>query len=93
MEDVRLCGIAKALGDSNRLKIVRMLASGELCACRLLESFAITQPTLSHHMQVLISCGLVSVRTEGRWSHYSLNREVCKSFSSSISLFLDGGEA
>ena len=42
--------ICKALGDSNRLRIVRALLEGEMCACRLLEQFSITQPTLSHHI-------------------------------------------
>ena len=50
--------ICKALGDSNRLRIVRALLEGEMCACRLLEQFGITQPTLSHHMKVLCDCGL-----------------------------------
>ena len=54
--------ICKALGDSNRLRIVRALLEGEMCACRLLEQFSITQPTLSHHMKVLCDCGLVNVR-------------------------------
>ena len=38
--------ICKALGDSNRLRIVVSLLEGEMCACRLLEQFSITQPTL-----------------------------------------------
>jgi ArsR family transcriptional regulator len=64
--------ICRALGDSNRLQIVQTLAGGEQCACRLLEQFNITQPTLSHHMKILCASGLVNVRKEGRWSHYSL---------------------
>ena len=73
--------ICKALGDSNRLRIVRALLEGEMCACRLLEQFSITQPTLSHHMKVLCDCGLVNVRKEGKWSHYSLNCENADSLS------------
>ena len=42
--------ICKAMGDSNRLKIVESLSDGEKCACHLLEELDITQPTLSHHM-------------------------------------------
>ena len=72
--------ICKALGDSNRLRIVRALLEGEMCACRLLEQFSITQPTLSHHMKVLCDCGLVNVRKEGKWSHYSLNCETLTAF-------------
>ena len=51
-----------------------------MCACRLLEQFSITQPTLSHHMKVLCDCGLVNVRKEGKWSHYSLNCETLTAF-------------
>lgn len=72
--------ICKALGDPNRLQIVRMLSGDEKCACKLLEQFAITQPTLSHHMRILCDCGLVEVRKEGKWSHYSLNCGVLTAF-------------
>lgn len=67
--------ICKALGDANRLEIVQMLSDGEKCGCKLLERFEITQPTLSHHMKILVGCGLVNDRKEGKWHHYSLNCE------------------
>lgn len=65
--------VFKALSDANRMQIVDMLSCGELCACRLLTHFHITQPTLSHHMKVLTDCGLVVARKEGVWMQYSLN--------------------
>ncbi len=65
--------IFKAVSDSNRLKIIDMLSCGEKCACDILENFEFTQPTLSHHMKVLIECGLVKSRKEGLWSYYSLD--------------------
>lgn len=68
--------LCKALGDTNRLQIVQMLSDGEKCGCKLLEQFQFTQPTLSHHMKTLCECGLVTARKEGKWSHYSLNRET-----------------
>lgn len=71
-----VAAIFKALGDGNRLKIVQMLAGGEKCACKLLEEFQITQPTLSHHMKILCECGLVKARREGKWAHYSINDDV-----------------
>ncbi|NTU89496.1 MAG: winged helix-turn-helix transcriptional regulator [Actinobacteria bacterium] len=72
--------ICKALGDSNRMQIVRMLSEGEKCACKLLEKFDITQPTLSHHMKILCECGIVSVRKDGKWAYYSLDDEVFGAF-------------
>ena len=67
--------IFKALSDSNRLQIIYILSLGEKCACRLLEHFKFTQPTLSHHMKVLMECGLVDSRKEGTWNYYSLNKD------------------
>lgn len=80
MNDMDVALICKALGDSNRLRVVKMLSDGEKCACELLEAFEITQPTLSHHMKILCECGLVEVRKDGKWSHYSLCCETLKSF-------------
>jgi Predicted transcriptional regulators len=81
--------IFKALSDSNRLQIIEMLSDGEKCACKLLERFEITQPTLSHHMRILCECSLVNVRKDGKWSHYSLNKDrlvILKDFINELSL-------
>ncbi|APH17020.1 bacterial regulatory, arsR family protein [Clostridium sporogenes] len=69
--------IIKALSDSSRLKIIDILSCGEKCACDILEHFDFTQPTLSHHMKVLMDCGLVKSRKDGLWSYYSLNITNC----------------
>jgi ArsR family transcriptional regulator len=76
--------ICKSMGDPTRLQIIKMLSQGEKCACKLLEAFDITQPTLSYHMKSLSECNLVSVRKEGKWSHYSMNQEVLGSFNDFI---------
>ena len=61
------CGFdMQGFGRSNRLEIVQMLSDGEKCGCKLLERFEITQPTLSHHMKILVGCGLVNDRKEGK---------------------------
>ena len=67
--------IYKALGDTHRLTIVDMLTGGELCACKILEKFEITQPTLSHHMKTLCDCGLVEGRKQGKWTYYSITKK------------------
>lgn len=85
MNEIDIALICKALGDSNRLKIVKMLSGGEKCACKLLEAFEITQPTLSHHMKILTECGLVTARKDGKWSHYSLSSEALTAFKEFIS--------
>ncbi len=65
--------IFKALSDPSRLEIIDILSCGEKCACDILEDFEFTQPTLSHHMKVLIECGLIKARKEGIWNYYSLD--------------------
>lgn len=82
MTNEKISEICKALGDPNRLKIIKLLFSGEQCACKLLEEFQITQPTLSHHMKILSETGLVSVRKEGKWTHYSINCSMFKDYKS-----------
>jgi ArsR family transcriptional regulator len=64
----------KALADETRLKIFAMLAEGELCACKILEEFQITQPTLSYHMKILCDSGLVNSRREGVWMKYTISK-------------------
>ena len=84
MNTIDVAVICKALGDSNRLQIVQTLSGGEKCGCKLLEAFDITQPTLSHHMKILCECGLVNDRKEGKWHHYSLNKDVWNGLSAFI---------
>lgn len=69
--------VIKALADPNRLQIIDILSCGEKCACDILGHFDFTQPTLSHHMKVLMECGIVNCRKEGLWSYYSLNIADC----------------
>lgn len=68
--------IFKALGDENRLKILKIIGSQEVCACNLLEFLNIGQPTLSHHMKILCDSGIVSARKEGKWTHYKINQNT-----------------
>jgi ArsR family transcriptional regulator len=64
--------ILKALSDPNRLRIIDLLSCGEKCGCEILESFNFTQPTLSHHMKVLMDCDLIEARKDGIWNQYKL---------------------
>ena len=84
METRDMILICKALSDTNRLEIVQMLSDGEKCGCKILDKFNITQPTLSHHMKILVDCELVNDRKEGEWHHYSLNKKVIREASSFV---------
>lgn len=74
-DEKRLAEIFKAFCDENRIRILRLLLSGEKCACKLLEEIDISQPTLSHHMKILCDSGVVIGRKEGKWMHYSVSPE------------------
>lgn len=82
---IQYANVFKALGDPKRAMIVDMLSCGELCACKILEKFNISQSTLSHHMKLLCKSGIVKGRSEGKWTYYSLNEEAI----SSTKQFLD----
>ena len=75
---VKTAKIFKALSDPKRVKIVDMLSCGEMCACLLLKSLEITQPTLAHDMKVRSEAGLVISRREGKKTFYSLDWNTIK---------------
>jgi ArsR family transcriptional regulator len=70
--------VFKAFCDENRLTVLELLQSGEQCACVLLEKMKITQPTLSHHMKILVDSGIVVARKEGKWMYYSISAAGCE---------------
>ncbi|MGN1124075.1 MAG: ArsR/SmtB family transcription factor [Eubacterium sp.] len=73
IDEKKIALVFKALCDENRVKILKLLCSGEKCACKLLEEMNITQPTLSHHMKILCDSEIVVGRKEGKWMHYSIS--------------------
>lgn len=68
----RLEGVFRALADRTRLRILALLAGGEVCVCEIHESLDLPQPTVSRHLAYLRNAGLVSGRKDGLWVHYSL---------------------
>ncbi|MDR1569690.1 MAG: metalloregulator ArsR/SmtB family transcription factor [Oscillospiraceae bacterium] len=65
--------VFKALSDENRLRVLELLRSGEKCACVLLDDLLVGQPTLSHHMKILVDSGIVNARKAGKWTYYSIS--------------------
>jgi len=72
----RAAELFHALSDETRLEIVQRLRSGERCVCDLTDLLEAAQSRLSFHLKVLKDAGLVVDRRDGRWVHYSLNREA-----------------
>lgn len=81
--------VFKALCDSNRLMIIEMLQGDEKCACKLLDELNIAQSTLSHHMKILCDSGIVNGRRDGKWMHYTLNKDGCEVASKLLRKVLD----
>jgi ArsR family transcriptional regulator, arsenate/arsenite/antimonite-responsive transcriptional repressor len=71
----RLAQVFKALGDPVRLQLVSLIGArqgGEVCVCDLTSAFALTQPTISHHLKVLREAGLIDSERRGTWVYYRL---------------------
>jgi ArsR family transcriptional regulator len=64
--------LCKALGDDTRLRMVALLAHGELCVCHLQAALGLSQPTASRQLSVLRAGGVVAARRDGSWIYYRL---------------------
>jgi ArsR family transcriptional regulator len=65
----------KALSDPARLRLVSMVAAHEnkeACVCDLVEPLGLSQPTVSHHLKVLVDAGFLAREKRGVWAYYSL---------------------
>lgn len=69
----RVAPVLKALADPVRLRLISLVAShegGEACVCDLNDAFALSQPTISHHLKVLHEAGLLEREKRGVWVYY-----------------------
>lgn len=70
---MQLATMFKALGDPVRLRLVSLIAShagGEACVCDISGTVDLSQPTISHHLKVLRSSGLLDSERRGTWVYY-----------------------
>ena len=65
----------KALADDTRQRILEILLEGEKCVGDIVDAFAMSQPTISHHLSVLRQFGLVTSRKEGQQVFYAIERD------------------
>ncbi|MGD1174212.1 ArsR/SmtB family transcription factor [Mycobacterium seoulense] len=68
-----LAAMFKALGDPVRLRLLNLIAShpgGEACVCEISPTFDVSQPTISHHLKLLRSAGLLDCERRGTWVYY-----------------------
>ena len=69
----RLAAVLKAVAVPARLRLLSMIYAhegGEACVCELTEPLGLSQPTVSHHLKVLVDAGLVSRDKRGVWAYY-----------------------
>jgi ArsR family transcriptional regulator len=62
----------KALADRTRLRLLNLMAAGEVCVCFFVEVLGESQPKISRHLAYLRRAGVVAARREGKWMHYRI---------------------
>ena len=75
----QLAGVLKALGEPTRLRLVSIIAAqqgAEACVCDLTDPVGLSQPTVSHHLKILVDAGLLDRDQRGKWAYYRLVPEV-----------------
>jgi ArsR family transcriptional regulator, arsenate/arsenite/antimonite-responsive transcriptional repressor len=78
----------KALADPVRLRLVSMVAAhdgGEACVCDLTEPLGLTQPTISHHLKILVEAGIFTREKRGVWAYYALVPTTLNALSTVLS--------
>ncbi|GLY29133.1 metalloregulator ArsR/SmtB family transcription factor [Kineosporia sp. NBRC 101731] len=74
-EAERLAGLLKALAEPTRLRLLSLVAAhagGEACVCDLTGPVGLSQPTVSHHLKILVDAGLLTREKRGVWAYYTL---------------------
>ncbi|MCU0277976.1 MAG: metalloregulator ArsR/SmtB family transcription factor [Candidatus Nanopelagicales bacterium] len=75
----------KALADPARLQLLSIVgASGSACICDLTEPVGLSQPTVSHHMKLLVDAGLLHREKRGKWVHFSVNDQALRDLSNQL---------
>ena len=82
--------VMKAAADPTRVRILKMLEGGELCVCQIIAVLALSPSTISKHLFLLKSAGLVNDRKEKKWVHYSLDLENKDAYVAGILRELSG---
>jgi len=65
-------GLFRALADRTRLRLLNLMAEGEVCVCFFVEIIGTNQPKISRHLAYLRRAGIVAARRDGKWMHYRI---------------------
>ena len=75
-ETTREIKVFKAAAEETRLRILKLLAGGELCICEIMLALKKPQSSISHNLSILEDAGLVKERKQGKWCRYSISDEA-----------------
>ena len=70
-----LAGGFRALADPTRLRLISLVAAhkdAEACVCELTDPVGLSQPTVSHHLKILVDVGILTREQRGKWAYYRL---------------------
>ena len=84
-----LIKVFKALGDKNRLRILKMLQQKKMCVCELSAALGITRPSVSRHLGLMKDAGLVQDERKGQWIDYSLSKDTINEYAPVIQSHLN----
>lgn len=77
--------ISKALADENRYKVFQLISEkGEISCKDVTAAFSLSQPTVSHHLKVLMESDLIDFRKEKQWSYFFVNRGVVDAYLAAL---------
>lgn len=83
--------IAKALADPRRFEILKLIARNDGISCKeIVEKTSVAQPTVSHHIKILIDAGLVSMRRKGQHGFVTANLRAFNAYLSEAKARLYG---
>lgn len=81
----------RAVAEPLRLRILRLLASEELCVCHLVEHLDVPQPLVSHHLRVLREAGLVTSERFRYWTYYRLRSDRLAGLAAELGVLAERG--
>lgn len=83
----------KAVADENRIKMMDLLKQGPMCVSEVCKHFAMKQPSVSHHLTILKTAGIVSAEKFGKEVRYKLNdKYVCSCCENILTRYSEDGE-
>ncbi|QAY60972.1 transcriptional regulator [Microbacterium protaetiae] len=88
----QLARVFKALGDPTRVRLISLIAAAEgaeACICELTDPVGLSQPTVSHHMRLLVQAGLVTREQRGKWAYYRLVGQTFNALREAVTVGID----